>query len=192
MNRSEFLRQSGKMFCASVATLSLAKTALRGEEAVKPNPAEELLKREKSDKEFINHWLGDLLDTMDAELDEPTRVKLIEGCGRACFLRYKFKQEIAAKGKGDLDKLLAAYKQNFEIWREGDIVHIRYGEVSPGCYCPAAKFRPPKPHDLHCECTRMTHQTIFETALGRPFKVEVLESVRRGGKTCHFAVHLAT
>ena len=42
MNRSEFLRQSGKMFCASVATLSLAKTALRGEEAVKPNPAEEL------------------------------------------------------------------------------------------------------------------------------------------------------
>ena len=29
----------------------------------------------------------------------------------------------------------------------------RYGEVSQGCYCPAAKYRPAKPNDLHCECT---------------------------------------
>jgi hypothetical protein len=144
----------------------------------------------KQQKEFIQNWLHDLLDTMDKELDLPTKVKLIEGCGRGCFNRFKFKQDIAAKGANSLDNLIEAYKQNFEIWKDGNLVHIRYGEVSAQCYCPAANYRAPKPNDVHCECTRTTHQTIFETALGRPFKVDILESLRRGGKTCHFAVHL--
>ena len=98
--------------------------------------------------------------------------------------------DIARQGQGSLEKLINAYKRNFEIWQEGNLVHIRYGEVSSGCYCPAARFRPAKPDDLHCECTRTTHQTIFETALGRPLQVDVVETVRRGGKTCHFIVHL--
>jgi hypothetical protein len=144
----------------------------------------------KQQKEFIQNWLQDLLDTMDKELDLPTKVKLIEGCGRGCFNRFKFKQEIAAKGSNSLENLIEAYKQNFEIWKDGDIVHIRYGETSAQCYCPAANYRKSKPNDVHCECTRTTHQTIFETALGKPFKVDILESLRRGGQTCHFAVHL--
>jgi hypothetical protein len=36
----------------------------------------------------------------------------------------------------------------------------------------------------------MSNQTIFETALGKAVKVEVAESFRRGGKQCHFVVHL--
>jgi hypothetical protein len=147
----------------------------------------EQLKREK---EFITHWLGDLLATMAAELSRETQLRLIEGCGRGCFNRFSFKQEIAQEGQGNLDRLLAAYRRNFEAWREGKLVHIRYGEVSPGCYCPAAKPFPAGADDLHCECTRTTHQTIFETALGRPFEVNIVETVRRGGKTCHFVVEL--
>jgi hypothetical protein len=155
---------------------------------VAPNDEFEKL---KSQKEFIQNWLSDLLDTMDKVLDEETKIKLIEGCGKGCFNRHKFKQDIAAKGKDNLEELINAYKQNFEIWKDGNIVHIRYGEVSSQCYCPATNYRVSKQNDLHCECTRMTHQTIFETALGRPFKVDVVESLRRGGKTCHFAVHLS-
>ena len=84
-----------------------------------------------------------------------------------------------------------AYKKNFEVWREEGTVHVRYGAVNKQCYCPAARYHPVKPHDLHCECTRATHQTVFETALGRPIRVEVVESLRRGGKTCHFVAHVA-
>jgi hypothetical protein len=36
-----------------------------------------------------------------------------------------------------------------------------------------------------------TLQSIFETTLGRSINVEVLEALRRGGKTCHFAAHVA-
>ena len=144
------------------------------------------------EKDFIQNWLADLLDTIDQELDEATKIRLIEGCGRGCFNRHKFKQDLADDGKGDVDKLIQSMSRNFEIWREGEnLVHIRYGEVSSGCYCPVLRNRPAIPNDPHCNCTKATHQSIFERALGRKFQIDILETVRRGGKTCHFLVHLS-
>ena len=87
--------------------------------------------------------------------------------------------------------LIAAYSKNFEIWKEGRTVHIRYGKVFARCYCPVVQNIPPKPEDLHCACTRATHQTIFETALGRPINVFIKESLRWGGRTCHFLVDVS-
>jgi hypothetical protein len=157
----------------------------------KGQPAEEEeLATVRAQKEFIQNWLADLLDSMDKVIDRETQVKIIEGCGRQCFNRHQFKKDIAAKGAGDLYKLIQAYSQNFEVWKDGNSVHVRYGETSSRCYCSAANYRKAKPNDLHCECTRMTHQSIFETALGKPIKVEIAESLRRGGKTCHFVAHI--
>ena len=185
MNRKDFFRGSLTV-SACAGCFLLPVTNLIALESV--SPEDEKYQQLLQEKEFIQNWLTDLISTIETELDEPTRVKLLAGCGRGCFNRHKFKSDIAEKGRGDLDKLIEAYHSNFEVWKEGNNVHIRYGEVSQGCYCPAAKFRPAKPNDLHCECTRATHQTIFETALGRPVEVKILESVRRGNKTCHFLV----
>ncbi len=188
MDRKEFVQKSLKLGLCSGALVALGGAAESASETMQ-EPAGDLA-RVTQEKEFVQNWLTDLLDTIEAELDRKTAEQLIAGCGRGCYRRHEFKQNIARDGKGDINKLIDAYKRNFEIWRDGDEVHIRYGQVSNRCYCPAANYRPPKPNDLHCECTRATHQTIFETALGRPIRVEVLESLRRGGKTCHFLVHL--
>lgn len=184
MNRKEFFKGSLALgACAGCFLLPTSTMAASPETISEENEKYKALLQEK---EFIQNWLSDLIETIDNELDQETKVKLLAGCGRGCFNRFKFKSDIAEQGKGDLNKLIEAYKHNFEVWKEGNKVHIRYGEVSKGCYCPAAKYRPAKPNDIHCECTRATHQTIFETALGRPIDVKVLESVRRGNKTCHF------
>ena len=185
MNRKQFLKKSGFGYCAWLA-LDAAGTA----HAASPRPAEEV-SQVQQERDFVRNWLEDLLNAMDTHVDRQTQVKLMEYCGRRCFERHDFKQNIARQGKDDLKKLLEAYKKNFECWQEGNLVHIRYGEVSSRCYCPAANYRPSKANDIHCECTRNTHQTVFETALGRPFKVDIVESLRRGGKTCHFVVHVA-
>ncbi|RPJ58407.1 MAG: hypothetical protein EHM23_17630 [Acidobacteria bacterium] len=187
MNRKEFLQKSAKLGLGSTALLVLNQ--VNGEARGQANQTDQLAVVQR-EKEFIQNWLADLLDSMDAVLDEETKVKIIEGCGRGCFRRFKFKQDLAKEGAGDVDKLIQALKKNFEVWREGNQVHIRYGVESKGCYCPAARYRSAKPNDPHCHCTKATHQTIWETALGRPFKVDILETVRRGGKTCHFLVHL--
>ncbi len=184
MDRKTFLKASLGVVAASVGGAALAGGVPEPECAARLESAE----REAS---FVNAWLDDLFDGIYAALDEATRAHLLETCGRACYRRHAFKQEIAAKGKGGLDRLEQAYRQNFEAWRDGEVLHIRYGAVSKGCYCPAARHRAPRPNDVHCECTRATHQTVCETALGRPCRVEILETVRRGGRTCHFAVRPA-
>lgn len=138
------------------------------------------------ERDFIAGWLNDLLSTASASLDRATMVKLIEGCGKGCYARHKFKQDLAVAGKGSVKKLVEAYSKNFEAWEEGKTVHIRYGAISKQCYCPVAKQLPVQADDLMCECTRATHQAVFETALGKPVKAVVAESLRRGGKTCHF------
>jgi len=177
MNSKEFFTASAKGAVGCCA-LALFEGAAPAPAAPQTDP--------DAEKNFVKNWMEDLFDTMYEELDEKTRVKLMAGCGRGCFRRFQFKQEIARLGKGNVDRLLEAYNKNFEAWREGNLVHIRYGAVSKVCYCPAARYHPAKSHDMHCECTRMTHQTIFETALERPVPVKIVESLRRGGVTCHF------
>ena len=178
MERKQFLQ----MGCCALAFLGSRPT---DSSAAEERPCNEQLI-------FIQNFLSDLMESIDSQLDEPTKIKLLGECGRACFRRFQFKQEIAAKGKGNVDRLIEAYHANFEAWRDGDTVHIRYGAVNTyGCFCPAARYRPGKPHlDIHCYCTRATHQTIWETALGHPVRVEILQSIRRGDPTCHFLVHL--
>ena len=179
-----------KTFIAS--SLGLVVASLGGSArgaAPEAEPCTARLEGAERENAFVNAWLDDLFDGIDAEVDERARVRLLEACGRACYRRHAFKQEIARKGKGGLAQLEAAYKENFEAWRDGEVLHIRYGAVSKGCYCPAARRRAPRAHDLHCECTKATHQAVCEAALGRPCRVEILETVRRGGRTCHFAVH---
>jgi hypothetical protein len=182
MDRKEFFTASVK------GTLGCCALALFEEAASAQAPARSEADREK---QFVTNWLEDLFDSMYAELDEKTRVRVMAGCGRGCFRRHQFKQDIARLGKGNVDALIEAYKKNFEVWRDGALVHIRFGAINKQCYCPAARFHPVRPHDAHCECTRATHQAIFETALGRPIQVEVVESLRRGGITCHFIAHVA-
>ncbi len=185
MNRKDFIEaalKTGACGCALGPLLFAAAPRAEAQAA----PADELasLRREK---EFLTNWLTDLFDSMARELDPATRAKVVGGCGRRCFERHSFKRDIAEAGRaGGLDALIEAYHKNFEAWREGDLVHVRFGETSNVCYCPAARFHPVRPDDAHCECTRATHAAIFETALGRPVEVRVVETLRRGGKTCHF------
>lgn len=186
MNRAEFLRSTATWACGSCLA-ALAET--RAADAAPPTtPVDEALKQTRFESEFTNHWLEDLFAAIDAEVDPAVQLRLMRACGQGCFRRHQFKQDIAAAGRGDIEKLLAAYRRNFGIERVGDDVHIRYADH---CFCPAAKNRPSRPHDLHCECTRFTHETIFATALGRHVPIELVESVRRGGKTCHLVAHLA-
>jgi hypothetical protein len=187
MDRREYLE---KLVALGVCTCAYPAITIGDNSEAAAFPQDDELTRVKSQKQFIENWLTDLLEAIDTKVDQTTRIALMEACGKGCYRRHSFKQDIAAAGRDNLEKLIEAYKKNFEIWKDENIVHIRYGEVSSHCYCPAANYRPAKPNDLHCECTRSTHQTIFENALGRSCTVDIVESLRRGGKTCHFAVHI--
>lgn len=187
MNRAEFLQRTAKYACGFCAATVMAPRLGAATDAT-ATPVDEALKRSQAENSFVNNWLSDLFAAIDEHLDPTARIKLLEACGHGCYKRHKFKQDIAQAGKGDVDKLIQAYKANFGIRREGDVVHITYGGGK--CYCPAARNRPARPNDLHCECTRATHEKIWSEALGQPYRIELVETVRRGGKRCHLIVRL--
>ncbi|MCP4155694.1 MAG: hypothetical protein GY757_48665 [bacterium] len=184
MDRKEFLAKTLKMgLCCSGALVASSNLNL-------PLMSASTEEKVSQEKQFIENWLTDLLTAIDSQLDEKTKISLIDACGKGCFNRHKWKSDIAAKSKGDLDKLISVMKKNFECWKEGNKVHVRFGKISTICYCPVLKNAPKNLKELHCNCTKATQQAIFETALNRKLKVDIVETLRRGGKTCHFIVHV--
>ena len=147
MNRKEFFRSSlVATACTKCFLMPVSASMAAGADVEEDEKYLQLLQK----KEFIQNWLSDQRATIETEFDESARVKLMAGCARGCFNRFKFKSDIAEKEKGDIEKLIKAYQTNFEVWKEANTVYIRYGEVWQGCYCRAAKYRPAKPNDLHC------------------------------------------
>lgn len=188
MNRKEFLRRSVQAGLGSSAIVTLeGKSA---PPAVQATPADEL-ERVRREKEFIQNWLTDLLETASNELDASTQLKLIEGCGRGCYRRHSFKHDLVRDGKGNLENLMEALKRIAGpdgVWRDGGRVHLIYRSPDNSCYCPANRDPAAKTYALQCHCSCTSVRTIFEQALGSTVEVELLESFRRGDARCHFVI----
>ncbi len=61
------------------------------------------------------------------------------------------------------------------------------------CHCPRVRDRvglEPALPQVYCYCGAGFYQGIWEEILGKPVRVEVLESVMAGGDTCRIAIHL--
>jgi hypothetical protein len=149
--------------------------------------------------EFGKKWIGRFMRVVDERLDEKTRRELMEANGRACAL--------AAYGPVDpsktmpLDAFVAALARHLgagNARREGDVVYFAYKQQAEGpqmadghCFCKLVEDGPADLSPTYCSCSAGHVAYLFEKNVGRPpARVEVLESVRRGGRACRFAVHV--
>lgn len=134
-------------------------------------------------------WIIDLVAGLDKHVDEETRRKLLEECGRRCQspMFVKKAKSIYAKSKNlddFLDKLGKVYKH---LHREGNDVYIIY----PKCYCSQVNKIPKgKLSGTYCNCSRGWAKALFEGALGRPVEVKMEESIIGGGNQCRFKIIL--
>jgi predicted hydrocarbon binding protein len=140
-----------------------------------------------SKQQFTERWLTNLVEAMDEHLDEATRTTLMESCGRACARGGAVAS--AEKCGGDVDKLVST----LEKWvgkgharRDGDVVRIVY----PKCFCHLVAQGPERLPETYCLCSCGWLKEMFETVMGTPVEVELLESVKRGAERCSFTVRL--
>ena len=74
MNRKEFFRSSlAAGACAGCFLMPVASVVA----AETPQPEDEKYRQLLQEKEFIQNWLSDLLDTIDENLDEPSKQFLL-------------------------------------------------------------------------------------------------------------------
>lgn len=137
-------------------------------------------------RKFQQEWLKALLENLDSQFDEATRTKLMEACGRACARRGAAAALAKAAG-GDLDKLVVAIGSLVgpeNARREGSAVRLRYTK----CYCPLVGDGPDRLSNTYCHCSRGWALEVFGTVTGKPVRVELLRSIKRGDPICEFLI----
>jgi len=184
MNRKQFFKSAARA-CLACAGASV----LGGQEA---NPvagqAEKERKAREMEKRFKEEYLRTLMENIEKELDEKTRTKLMEECGRACARRGPlFKQ--AQKYKGDVksfvqDMAQLLGKENAVL--DGDTVRWGY----PRCFCELVADGPDRLPAAYCLCSVGWVLEMFETVAQKPVRVELVQSVKRGALSCKFLVRL--
>ena len=139
-------------------------------------------------KEFAQTWVKNLIESMDVHLDEGTRMRVMESCGRACARRGP--ASVAEEHRGDLDGWLATLAKwhggKEYVQRDGDVVYL----ICPECFCTLVKDGPARLPDTFCACTRGWMKEVFETVVGKPVEVDVVETIKRGGQQCRFTIKL--
>jgi hypothetical protein len=174
MERKQFLRVS---LC--LGAFGGVRQA-QGEEPTSPNPCE-------AKAEFGRRLLTRFMTDMDAQLDEPRRVALMEARGRSCARLGPAR--LAEAHKGNLDAFIADFGRHMGpdgLRREGNVIKVKY----PTCYCPLASEIKETLSPTYCNCSVGWLKEMYETVTGKPVRVEVLETVKRGGQACRFNVNL--
>ncbi len=217
MNRKEFLLTGG--CCAAVALLRRASaattdaaTTTAASTGIAPTlaataatataaPAGPPVTSAEQRVAFGERWAKQFFDVLDAELDAPTRERIMRANGRACH-------EGAVKNKAfrelphSVDEFIA-HIHTFPggkdvIRREGDTVYFSYVQNPRGlkvadgyCLCPLVETGPAGLSGTYCFCSVGYVQHMFELMAGHPVRVQLLESLKRGGKGCKFRIDLA-
>jgi predicted hydrocarbon binding protein len=139
-------------------------------------------------KKFAQRWVKNLMVSMDAHLDEETRIRLMESCGRACARTGPAR--VAKSCQGNLDEWLATLARwhggEEYVHRDGDVVEVTCAE----CLCDLVKDGPARLPDTYCYCSLGWMKETFEAVVEKPVDVALVESIKRGDQRCRFTIRL--
>jgi hypothetical protein len=195
MNRKEFLMKSIGLGAAGTGAFAIlgGPCCAQQSQQVQGTPCDQKY-------DFSQTWVKRFMDILDADIDEPTRIKLMHTMGRTCYTGANGKRSDRKPQPGDLDRLIARVKQyggDEMIRREGNVIHFQYIRNPAGlkvadgwCLCPVVEKGPANLSGTFCACSEGYVTEMFERASEAPLKVEVVESLKRGGKACRFRIQL--
>jgi len=154
--------------------------------------------------EKAEYWIKALMEHMDEMLDPETKTALMQACGRSCHLRAFGVAGDMKPARQDLDKYLKLLEESgTELTREGDTLSFLFSWgrdhqnpwgliIRDGyCMCPLVESGPPGLSATFCYCSTGYVRETFERVTGLPVRVDLIESLKTGGKDCVFRVTIA-
>jgi len=215
MNRKQFLKKSLKAgLCCCGAALGFGHS-LGGKpgKAVLQNPKRagegwipELEKRMIKGAETpawrkvekSGQWIRSLMEHMDAMLSQELKVRLLQECGRSCFIRAFGVADANRPALEEKECLRFLESSGYKVQREGRMISFIYSwgrnhqnpqglMLQDGyCMCPIVESGPPGLSPTYCYCSTGYVKEGFERRFGKAVKVELLDSLKMGGKDCIF------
>ncbi len=197
MNRKEFIRNSVRAgMCCGAALIAGSALAESGQEKSANPPVTPCDKKVVQGQKVI----GRIMQQLDAKVDPQTRQVIMESCGRACYEGAHGKRSGKKPGPEQVAKFFDGMRKYLgpDGVKQGvndTVVYFKYTgnpqglKVADGyCLCPILEDAPKDISPTYCQCSVGYVREIFERGTGKPARVELTDSVLRGGKTCSFKV----
>lgn len=183
MKRQDFLKTASGVCLACAGGSFLA-----GQEAKPPvDPAEREKREREMEERFKQAYILTLMENLERSVDEPVRTRMMNDCGRACARRGEL-FKLAEANKGDLKAFLARMSgvlgEGNARLVDGKTVHWSY----PRCFCELVAAGPQRLPAVYCQCSVGWVMEVFQAVLGRPVKVDLVQSIKTGAPACVFRV----
>ena len=139
-------------------------------------------------KGFLADWLKTLLDSMDKNLDEETRLKIFKETGTFCAKAHATElfKEIKTK-TNDVKQLMSMLNEKLKgtTWEVVDDGKLKV--TYERCFCPIVGYGLHK-SEVQCDCSIGWLKKNLEILFNKDVAVELAESVLRGGSKCEFLI----
>jgi hypothetical protein len=146
-------------------------------------------------------WIKDLMNHLDSIIDRETRIRLMQECGRSCFIRaFGVADNRKPSPAAVKENLGLLEKRGYKMKRKGSTVSFNFNwgrnHQNPWglilhdgyCMCPIVESSPARLSSTFCNCSTGYVKESFERTIGKPVTVELLDSLKMGGKDCLFKV----
>jgi hypothetical protein len=202
MERSEFFKKflASGIVCGCALRMQAVDTLalpLPRKVDINGNP-EETPCAEKTD--FTHKWIKRFMDVLDKNLDADTCKKLMQINGSLCATgALGALSELTPHSMHEIDATITNLQKKLgkeNIYRKDNVVFFNYVGNSKGlkisdgyCLCPMLENGPTTLSPTYCQCSVGFVGFMFHKMItGKPVNVELLESLRGGGKACRFKV----
>lgn len=132
-----------------------------------------------------------LMDNFERQFPKDVRIKVMENCGRRCIgpPTIEKTKSIKRNSKNLAELIDGLNKQHIGGGRlrlENSRINVEYGK----CYCGMVSKTKEKFSSTYCNCSRGYLLELFEQIFEKPVKVDLVESVIQGAKSCKFIIHM--
>ncbi len=177
-----------KTFIKGAVGMAAAGALLGGDAMAQETEAPDCEKALAGKNKFIMGWITAWLGNMKKRMPGAEAAMLIEENGRACAGRGAVAW--AKSFHGDLDKFLAAMRREIGengARRDGNKIMLVYDK----CFCPLVGDAPGTLPPEYCLCTVGWTKAVYGEITGKPVKVVLKGSIKRGDPQCLIEVETA-
>jgi len=140
-------------------------------------------------------WWKSAVERLEKEVGERESIKIMQACGRKC----------CSEGHRKIAKRLMSESNSIQEFLEKvNKYRVKEGEIDYKlkdektiighfyrCFCGQVKqAKTPFQNRIYCHCSAEFHKQFFEAALGKKVKVEILQTIIIGAKSCEFIIHI--
>jgi predicted ArsR family transcriptional regulator len=138
---------------------------------------------------FVKRRYARLMGILSDKMDEKALSAVLRELGTYCSST----DARLAQFRGDMEGYRAHVKQtasgdDVTFDQERGLITVTSPERAD-CFCPLISVQSHTP-PVVCNCSLGWHQATWETVTGKKVRVELTESVLRGGKRCVFRIHV--